>query len=293
MSTKETLSIIIVTFNSENQIVKCISSILKSKLENFKYKINIIDNNSVDSTVNVVKNNFDKEIANKKICLILSKKNLGFATAVNKGIKEKKSDYYLLINPDIFVKETTIDTVLGCSKINKSHITGVITINENGNKTGSFFRFPNLMVGIFDFTNFRKLSINDYWHKYFYYLDKKNFKNQNSKIVDIVTGGFMLIKSEVIKGVGYFDQRFFMYLEDVDYCYRAKKAGYVIAVCNEEVVHLGGASSNNEDRINHLSWVISRKKYYFKHFNLIENFLIQLIFIIDDFIIGASYILKI
>jgi len=141
------------------------------------------------------------------------------------------------------------------------------------------------MVGIFDFSNLRKLCKGDKWHKYFYYLNS----NGNKRItfpVDVVTGGFMLISRETIKRIGLFDYSFFMYLEDVDYCLRAKKTGIQIFHTNRSrILHIGGASSNNKDRIRHSSWLKSRKVYYFKHFNLFANLIIQPIFFIDDIFI--------
>jgi GT2 family glycosyltransferase len=177
--------------------------------------------------------------------------------------------------------------LVNCSEKFNAGICGGSTVDENGNISGSFFRLPNLMVGIFDFTNFRKLCKTDKWHKYFYYQDTKH--NDISFPVDVVTGGFMLIKMSTLKKVGLFDETYFMYLEDVDYCVRAKNNGIKIYHTNtSKIMHIGGASSNNKDRIRHSSWLKSRKKYFQKHFGLLTNILIQPIFLMDDVLIIAK-----
>lgn len=283
------LSIIIVTFNSERHIYSCINSIIISELNNTKLKIIIIDNNSTDKTVNVINKIKHKR---KEIFLIENHKNIGFAKAVNQGLKIYSNDqYYLLLNPDTILRKESIILLLECARRNNADICGGTTINTNKEISGSYFRFPNLSVGVFDFTNFRKISLNDKWHKYFYYQDMKS-KN-NEFLVDVVTGGFMLISNKTIRTIGYLDESFFMYLEDVDYCLRAKHKGLKVFHSNNSVItHIGGASSNNSDKIRHKSWLFSRKIFYIKHFGLLANLLIQIIFLIDDMVIITLKILK-
>lgn len=288
---KYCLAIIIVTFNSERYIGECISSIIKSLKKNTRYTITILDNNSADNTVSVVKKIIGH---NPRISLVINGSNLGFSRAVNKGIViSDNANFYLLINPDTIIKDRgAIEKLIFCLKKNKGGICGGNTINQKGVKSGSYFRFPNLRVGIFDFTNFRKLCVNDKWHKYFYYHDKMTPQKTVFE-VDVITGGFMLVKRNVFKKIGLLDEKFFMYLEDVDFCLRAKKAGVkILHTNNSSVIHIGGASSNNKDRIRHASWLMSRKKYYLKHFNFLINMIIQPIFILDDLLIISRHFLK-
>lgn len=281
--TKYDLIIIIVTYNSEKYIGECIDSIMKSENGVFNYKIIIIDNNSKDKTINIIK---EKQKENNRIFLIKNNKNIGFAKGVNQGIlKNKNYDYILLLNPDTILKKNSIKNLIKCSEENHAGISGGSTFDINGKESGSYFRFPNLMVGIFDFSNLRKLCKGDKWHKYFYYLNSK--RNMKSSFpVDVVTGGFMLFSHETIKRTGLFDESFFMYLEDVDYCLRAKKAGIKIFHTNRSrIMHIGGASSKNKDKVRHSSWLKSRKIYFFKHFGFLANLIIQPLFLIDDILI--------
>ena len=280
---KRSISIIIVTFNSEKYIERCLSSILNSVPDDIAIKIIVIDNNSIDSSVSRI-----KKLAHldHRIILFQNHKNLGFSRAVNMGILfDKQSDYVLLLNPDTISNEQTIKNLLSCATENEAGIIGGSTYDDKGNQNGSYFRIPNIFVGIFDFTNFRKLINNEYWHNYFYYIGTEITK-KSCFPVDVVTGGFMLISRNTIDKIGLFDQRFFMYLEDVDYCLRAKKLGIRVFHSNRsKIIHFAGRSSNNKDRIRHSSWLISRKLYYLKNFGILQNMIIQPIFLVDDLFI--------
>ena len=288
---KYKLTIIIVTFNSEKYIEKCIESIKEFIGKNIDYKIVIVDNSSKDSTPSLLKKISRKD---NRVILIINKDNIGFARAVNKGIMANNhGGYFLLLNPDTVMNKSTIVNLIKCSEEYNAGICGGTTVDCNGVENGSYFRSPNLMVGIFDFTNFRKLCHTDKWHKYFYYLDSRK-KNKKSFPVDIVTGGFMLVRSSTIKKIGLLDESYFMYLEDVDYCLRAIKAGIKIFHANSsKIIHIGGASSNNKDRIRHRSWLKSRKIFFLKHFGILENIIIQPIFLLDDLLILANKAFKI
>ncbi len=288
MNKKETLLVIIVTFNSESQINVCLENIFKSQAGEIDCKVIVVDNNSEDGTVKKIKSKYQKKIKDKTISIIQNRQNIGFSRAVNLCLKNYKFDYYLLLNPDMYVSEHTIIDAITLCKDTGSGIVGVSTSNEHGSKSGSYFRLPNLFVAIFDFTNLRKLSRSDYWHKYFYYEDLDVLP----KYVDVVTGGFMLIKKSVVERVGVMDESFYMYLEDVDYCLRAGLAGFKLSVVKKSIMHIGGASSNNRNKTNHKAWIRSRKIYFFKHHSLLSNLIIQPLFLIDDIIIAIMNLLK-
>ncbi len=283
------LSIIIVTFNSEKHISNCLSRLIISTKSIKGVNIIIIDNNSLDNTVKKIRSSFLKK-GKTNISLFENKKNIGFAEAVNNGILLCESDNYLLVNPDILVNKETIKKVLECQLASNADIVGLRTKDVDNHESGSYFRFPNIWVGLFDFSNLRKLDKKDYWHNYFYCIDKRNIKNDFE--VDIVTGGFMLIRNRVVKKIGLFDAKYFMYLEDVDFCLRAHNAGFKIYICNEFVTHIGGASSNNKDRVNHGAWKNSRKRYFLKHFGITSNLVIQVVFALDDMLISVLRYIK-
>lgn len=277
------LSVIIVTYNSSKVIEECLNKILLSKIGNVILSIIVIDNDSTDDTLDKL-NEFRQ---NHKITILENKKNFGFSKAINKGIKYKKSDFYLLVNPDAFIERDCIHKLIRCSIDNNLGICGGSTKGLNGEEQGDHFRTPNLLVGIFDFTNFRKVDFNNKWNRYFYYRDET--KNNSERNVGSVSGGLMLISNDVIKKIGLLDERYFMYLEDVDYCYQANLNNINVTYCPDaKAVHIGGASSNNKERSNLKAWFDSRRKYYLKNFNLLSNLIIQPIFIVDEFLIKTK-----
>ena len=109
---KYRLSIIIVTFNSQNYIEKCLNSIAKSNLRSIEHNIVIVDNNSNDNTVKVVK---ELQKKNDAIFLIENQNNTGFAKAANQGIlKSKNRDYVLLLNPDTLLENDSLIRLINC-----------------------------------------------------------------------------------------------------------------------------------------------------------------------------------
>lgn len=269
------ITTIIVTFNSEKNIKEITKLPLqKSKTDN---TICIIDNNSTDRTR-------EKLSKLRNIDLTLNKKNIGFAKAVNQGIKSHPlADYYLLLNPDVKVSKSLIDNLIICATEKKADIVGGKTLKHNGKLFRSFVRRPNYWTVLFDYTNLRKLVPGDFFHKQHYYLDKKDPSTDQQ--VDVVSGAMMLISSKVIKKIGYFDESFFMYLEDIDFCNRAIEAGFKILYCIHAVMwHEGGGSSRNKDRINHAAWRSSRIYYVKKYFSGIKRYSLSFFLYLDDIV---------
>jgi GT2 family glycosyltransferase len=275
---RENLSVIIVTYNSSKYIKKCLNSIFKSD-DTLKKEIIIVDNNSQDNTVKIL-NSF-----RKKIKLIKESNNVGFSKAINSGIATSKYPYILLINPDTILSDSSISKLIKEKEKHGVEICGGKMIKNDGSIHGTYVRKPNLLIGVFDFSNLRKIFPNNKWHKYFYYQDMGNI--MESFRVDAVSGGFMLIEKKIIKSIGPFDEHFFMYLEDIDFCIRAKEHGYSIMYCPSSIIwHEGGGSSNNTDKINYSAWINSRSYYFKKHIKFYENIILQILFTVDRCVIG-------
>ena len=280
MSTgKELITVIIITFNSSEFIEGCIKSLIRYWPNKYLRQIVVIDNGSSDNT----KKEIEKKIRHG-IITNHNKKNLGFSKGVNKGIRlQRQSDYFLLINPDTEICRSAISIMATEIKRTKAGVCGGKTVGYNNETLGDHFRQVSLPVGLFDFTNLRKIITNDFWHRQFYYMDKNIADTQE---VDAVTGGFMMITRDTIKQIGYFDEKFFMYLEDMDYCLRARENGIKTIYCPKAITkHYGGGSSNNKTRSNICAWLKSRRYYFLKHFSPIPNLIIQPIFIIDGWLI--------
>jgi len=271
------ISIIIVTYNSEDHIDRCLRSLLLHENRYIK-EIILIDNASTDDTLKIV-----SKVKNLKIEVLKQKNNIGFASSVNIGIKKEKGKYILLINPDTEILKECFCNLIKSVEVERGGISGGKMIGKGGLVHNTHVRNPNLLIGLFDFTNLKKIFPNNRWHKKFYYFDSKS--NGLDMEVDAVSGGFMLIDKRVINKIGNLNENFFMYLEDIEYCNRARNEGFRVIYCPGAVIyHEGGASSRNKDKINFNAWLWSRKYFFWKNNSLLTNLIIQPIFYIDDFV---------
>ena len=232
------LSIIIVSYNVSAYIRQCIQSILDSS--NFgKYEIIVVDNDSYDDSCSMIK----KEFSNIK--LIQNSINMGFSKAVNQGISISKGEYICLLNPDTLISSDTFKILLQYINDNKNiGAIGPKILNPNGSLQLACKRsFPSLSSIIFKIFGLSKLFFkNKYFGKYnLTYLNENNIHS-----IDCVSGSCMLFPRDVINKIGLLDETFFMYGEDIDFCYRLKKYGYqVIYNPHTSIIHYKGESGKN------------------------------------------------
>lgn len=237
------LSIIIVSFNTKKLTIDCVESIIKNT-ENLKYEIIVVDNASSDGTVDELESVFAKQ----NLQVIKNKENVGFGKANNQGIKLAKGKYILFLNSDTLVKENLLKEMV--EWLDKEKYIGIATcalFNPDGSFQGTGGYFPTLLR-VFSWMTIQDLPLVDSLIKPFHPMKEKSFsKNDHfynkKKELDWVTGAFFLVKREVVETVGFFDEDYFMYTEETDYCFRAKKKGWKI-VYNPKwnIAHYGGAS---------------------------------------------------
>jgi len=210
------VSIIIPSFNTKEVTLRCVKSIVENT--SFSYEIIVVDNGSTDGSV--------KQITNLK--LIANSNNLGFARAVNQGIKVARGRYLLLLNSDVFTNKGSIEKMIDFAK--KTPDCGVVggkLVFGNGKTQHSVMVFPTLWQ-----------TIAKYWLR-----RKDPVLPRDVAVVDAVVGAAFLITPEAISRIGVLDERYFMYFEDLDYCRRVKKAGLKTYYLPEaEFTHLHGES---------------------------------------------------
>lgn len=217
------LSIIIVTYNSEKYIGACVDSIAQN-VRGLTYEVLVVDNLSTDSTPAILQQK-------QNVQLIRNEKNFGFATANNKGIAQANGNFILILNPDIILTpETDLKALMDYFKTNPS--TGIISprlFYEDGKVQENARKFPSLLT--FFIRGFR---LEKYVQRFSFYKNHSVFSYISCTTpveVDWVIGAFMFTPKEIIRQVGLFDQRFFMYYEDADLCSRMKRKGYSIVYC--------------------------------------------------------------
>jgi GT2 family glycosyltransferase len=225
-----TLTIIIVNWNNKKILQDCLESIYNTQVS-YSYKIIVVDNNSEDGSVELIKNKF------VDVILIENNNNFGFAKANNQAIKIAKTDHILLLNNDTiitqndcfsnmvrFMQENPIVGVLGCKLLFPNG-----TLQSLGEKYTSVWEIFKKQI-LFCKT----------WERF-----RKNKEKGNIfKKVDWVSGACLLTRKEVFEKVGMLKENYFMCGEDVEFCYRVNKAGWKIGVLTgESIIHLLGKST--------------------------------------------------
>lgn len=229
-----TLSIIIVSFNTKDLLKDCIHSLHKAT-NNTDYEIIIVDNASTDGSPEMIETDF------KEVNIIRNSENAGFAKANNQALKIAKGKYFLLLNSDTVVKEGTIETMVSFMEDHEgTAAVGPKVLNADGTIQSIGRYFPSLYGSFILFFRIHKLFPQKIRNNMF----PKIFRDETKIFkVDWVSGCCILLRRDVVDNAGLLDESFFFYGEEVEWCYRAKKAGYNIHYLpNAEIIHYGGAS---------------------------------------------------
>lgn len=257
MAKEITLSIILVSYNTEKLTKVCLDSIYKYT-KDISFEVVVVDNDSHDDSLKML-SKFSKKYSNFK--LIKEKKNHGFSKGNNIGFENSKGKYILLLNSDTEFKSSFLDKII--NYIDQNPKVGVLSCalaNPDGSLQVSGGYFPTLnRVALW--MTIQRLPYLDKVFKPFH--PKYAFTTKQE--VDWVTGAFFLTRREIINKIGFLDEKYFMYTEEVDFCFRVKKQGYKIMFLPEwEIIHYGGASSSQEFAI--LSEYRGIKIFYKNHY---------------------------
>jgi len=275
------LSIIIVSYNTAKITKNCIESILKSVKDQINYEIIVVDNASTDNSLH--------EIQDFKIRIIKNRDNIGFARANNQAVREAEGRYILFLNSDVEVKKIDFKKLIDYLDDNKK--VGALTVKVNLTSgeidPASHRGFPTLWRSFTYFSGlefiFGKLSL---FKNVFggYHLLDNDFTNIHE--IDSPSGAFFLTRKELFEEIKGFDEKFFMYGEDLDLAYRIKEKNYsVIYYPGFEVVHLKYQSGLQKDkkvaraikRHFYEAMEIFYKKHYEPKYNFVVNSLVYLL----------------
>lgn len=281
------LSIIIVNWNTRNLLQDCLSSILDSDL-NFKYEVFVVDNASKDGSVEMVQEHFPM------VKVTANEINLGFSKANNQAIKRSSGKYILLLNPDTTVKSCTLAKMVSFMDNHKDiDILGPKILNPDETVQFTCARnFPNLCL---EFFNVSKLDRKFPKSKLFGGYLISYWNHLNSREIDLLSGACMLIKKEVFKDIGLLDESFYMFYDDVDFCYRAKRKGYTIYYyADVSIIHYGGGSCKDNrismQRIKFISYQ-TMYKYYCKTRNRVYAEIVRFMMLFNFGVLFVSHIL--
>jgi len=259
------LSIVILTYNSSSYIFSCLESIFnlyKKEVKSGSFEIIVVDNESKDDTEDKVYE-FKRKYF-EGVTFIQNGGNLGFAAGIDRGMENVKSKYSFFLNPDATISNRGLIKMIEYFKSHPSvKVLGGRLVDFSGKSelsAGKFmnaFRLVGWMLGLENVLQYR-------------YAPKK------IKKVDFVSGGAMMVDTQYFQKSHGFDQNFFMYVEDMEFCYRVKKNKYQVYYFPQlEVRHKGQGSSNSS-----FAYVNIFKGFYLfhkKHSSKIVLFFVQLI----------------
>ncbi len=260
------LSIVIVNWNTRDFLNSCLNSIAKSQMQiaaldseqrferkATKAEILVVDNGSTDESPTTLRIHFPW------VQLIENQENVGFATANNQAIRQSRGRYILLLNSDTEVLPTALDTLVqfmdncpeagGCGP--KLH-------NTDGSLQVSCY--PMLTPGR-EF--WRLLFLEKLYHRTNYAVDKWDLQKPHR--VEVIKGACLLLRREALEEVGLLDERFFMYTEEIDLCFRLEQAGWVLYwIPTASIVHHGEGSSQRIAETMYIQLYRSKVQFYRK-----------------------------
>lgn len=230
------VSIIIVSYNVRDLLQQALDSIIVSA-QCFDYEIFVVDNASKDHSVEMIKEKYPQTN------LIINKKNVGFAKANNQALAKVNGEYVLVLNPDTI---SSADTLKKAIQFMDEHLQagslGVRMINAQGKFLPESKRgLPTPWVSVCKFMGLHYIfpqskTFNKY---YMGWIDE-----YETAQIDVLAGAFMLIRTSVLKIIGFFDESFFMYGEDIDLSYRIRLAGFKNYYFPETyIIHFKGQST--------------------------------------------------
>ena len=256
------LSIIIVNYNTVDLTQTCLQSIIASKSGNYTIEIIVCDNGSADDSVGVIQKEFPG------VLLIQNRRNVGFAAGNNIGMKKSKGRYILLLNSDTVVSKDTLYNML--TYMDEYTDAGVSTcklfLPDGGIDPACHRGFPTPWASLTYMIGLERLFPGSRFFAQYH----QGYKNLHTiHEVDCISGAFFMVRREVIQSAGFLDEAYFMYGEDLDWCYRIKKAGWKIFY-NPSVSVLHKKKQSGRDS----KYRMLRKKtnkYFYETMNLFYN----------------------
>jgi GT2 family glycosyltransferase len=268
-------SLIIVNYNTTEHIIKCLDSLFE-KTKNIEYEIIVVDNNSIDRSIDKLPTVYNK------VRFIFRNINDGFGAGCNYGVKYARGKYIAFINPDItFINNALLEFYNYFEKNSEIGICSGILVDDKEIPQYCFNNFPNLnwefheAFGYFQNKLINKLlSIPSITNN-----EKKEFE------VDWFHGACLVMKKDIFINVGGFDEKIFLYYEDVDLCYRVKQMQRkIICLPFVRLIHFQRSSVRIDNGSDIYFYNMHKSKIYYlnKHYSKIYVILIRLIFVLAN-----------
>ena len=261
------LSIIIVSWNVQDMLADCLRSIDQYH-GTLEIETIVIDSASSDGSAEMVKTNFPD------VTLHPQTENVGFVRGNNIGLKVAAGRYLMLLNPDTQVHAHALQKLVALlDEQSEVGIVGPHTLNPDGTHQSTRRRFPSIMTGLFESTWLQKLAPLDSFYV-------RDLPDAGTFDVDWVQGSALMMRREVYEKIGGLDESYVMYFEELDWCKRAKKAGWrVLYVGDAYITHHGGGSADQVQTQKHVHFQQSKLRYFRKFYGVPVSLLIRLVLI--------------
>jgi len=260
------IAVLIVTYNSRDEIAGCLEPLLADP-DLPEAEIVVIDNCSSDGTAAFVASAFDR------VQVVMNSANIGFGAAVNRAAAITRAPYFLILNPDIAPRPGAVKAMLQAMDRDPHWaVLGCRLLSPDGRPQSSARTFPTIATFVARATPLCKyLERLPYMreHLMLRLLDAGQLQDGEVNLVDWVLGACMLVRRAAFSEVGQFDERFFMYYEDIDLCYRAKQSGWRTGYLPcASMVHTYKRSSSHWGLRNSLMWIHGRSaaRFFAKHY---------------------------
>lgn len=254
------VAIIILNWKQPKLTTETIDSVLKIKHPNFNYQIILVDNGSPDNSIKIFKQKYQK---NKLIKVLNTRSNLGYAGGNNFGIKyalKNNFDFLVLLNNDVLVDQDFLTNLI--KETNKYDVLGPkiyfapgFEYHHDRYQEKDRGKVIWSMGGQMDWNNIygSNISIDEVDHGQFTQVEEK---------IDFISGCCLMASRNVFKKIGALDEKYFMYLEDVDFCHRAKINGFKMAcIPNSIIWHVNSGSTKGPGDLQ--NYFITRNRLYF------------------------------
>lgn len=258
------LSVIYVNWNTSHLLLKSIDS-LKDAILDLNYDIWVVDNASTDNSVSLL------HAAHPEVNLIQNHTNAGFARANNQAMQAAKGRFFLLINTDAFPEPGAIrQMAILAQNQPQAGIIGAQLFNPDGSFQASYVDFPNLTQ---EFLMLTSLGRRIYGPSY---PNHSPNPDEAAHRVDYVQGACMLVRRQAYEQAGGLDEGYFMYSEEVDWCFSMRSAGWEVWYQpNACITHIGSASSKTRIVQREADLYVSRVRYFRKNYGLLTAGLLE------------------
>lgn len=295
------ISVIIVNWNVRDLLDKCLASLFAAqdascpKAEaNLCLEIIVVDCDSQDGSAAMVRERYPTAT------LLAQSENVGFTRGNNLAMKAATADTFMLLNPDTEVDRFTLPTLLAYLRGQPDvGILGAHTLNTDGSHQSTRRRFPTLATGFFESSWLSALAPASVLDRYF----MRDTDDDAILEVDWAQGSALMMRREVFQDIGGLDEGFVMYSEELDFCKRAKEAGWKIMYHGgAKLTHHGGKSSEQVAAFKQIHFHSSKLRYFRKHHGetqyvllrgaLLAQFCCQLVLELSKAIIGHKRALR-